>query len=255
MINALLHRQPVSVDRDLHRQLKLKLPLTDWSVASKLNSIFVAVAEFSDACRDYPLVFVNAGKDEQGKMLVAPIAVLGLADGENLYLDGTQWRGRYIPAVLRTYPFFVGRVNDQTSTMCLDAGWSQLSQTEGEPLFLPDGEPAPLLTAMREQLELIETEVQRSMHACNRLVELDLLRDMRFDATLPDGRKHGVDGFFTVDQERMAALDSAAVLDLHKSGLMSVIHAHWISLGNMRSMVEWFAQVHPLLPGTQAANA
>ena len=245
MINAQLHRQPVSIDRDQHRHIRMRLPLTDWSITAQLNSIFVAVAEFSDACRDYPLVFINAGNDEQGKVLFAPIAVLGLANAENLYLDGSKWRGGYIPAVLRAYPFFVGRVDAQTSAVCLDASWSQLSQTEGEPLFLPDGEPAPLLITARQQLELIETEVQRTRMGCQRLAELDLLREMRFDATLPDGRKHSVDGFFTIDQERVQALDDAAALELHKSGLLAVIHAHWVSLGNMRALVEWFVQRHP----------
>ena len=46
MINQFLHREPVAVDRDQHRLLKVTLPVTDWSVASKLNAIFVALVEF-----------------------------------------------------------------------------------------------------------------------------------------------------------------------------------------------------------------
>ena len=48
---------------------------------------------------------------------------------------------------------------------------------------------------------------------CRRLRELDLLHDMRFDATLPDGSKLGVDGFLTVDEKKLGALDDAVVVE------------------------------------------
>ena len=42
MINQNLHRRPTGLDSALHRDLKLKLPVTDWSVANQLNALFVA---------------------------------------------------------------------------------------------------------------------------------------------------------------------------------------------------------------------
>ena len=62
MINQNLHRQPTALDSVKHRQLRLKLPVTDWSVADRLNAIFVAAAEFGDVCREFPIVFVRAGR-------------------------------------------------------------------------------------------------------------------------------------------------------------------------------------------------
>ena len=44
MINAQLHKKPVAVDRNEHRALRMRVPVTDWSVAAGLNSIFVAAA-------------------------------------------------------------------------------------------------------------------------------------------------------------------------------------------------------------------
>ena len=46
MINNLLHLKPVPIDRNEHRLLRLKVPMADWSVAARLNAIFVAAAEF-----------------------------------------------------------------------------------------------------------------------------------------------------------------------------------------------------------------
>ena len=113
MINQNLHRQAVALDSVQHRRLKLKLPVTDWSVAGRLNALFVAAAEFADVCRDFPIVFVRAGKEPDGRDQIAPIAVLGLTQNENLYVDGTRWRGQYLPALLQSYPFCVARVDEQ----------------------------------------------------------------------------------------------------------------------------------------------
>jgi hypothetical protein len=48
LINQNLHRNPVPLDHIQHRQMRLALPVTDWSPAAKLNAIFVCAAEFSD---------------------------------------------------------------------------------------------------------------------------------------------------------------------------------------------------------------
>jgi hypothetical protein len=74
--------------------------------------------------------------------------------------------------------------------------------------------------------------------ARRRLLELELLRAMRFDATLPDGNKISVDGFLAIDEEKLGALPEATVFDLHRTGVLSLIHAHQISLGLMRALVE-----------------
>jgi SapC len=245
LINQLLHKNPVSIDRDAHRTKKLQLPVSDWSVSASMNSTFLAATEFGDACREYPVVFVNAGKDEQGKAVVAPIAVLGVTQTENLFVHGKEWRSRYMPAVFRAYPFCTGRIDNERFAVCLDANWSGLSDTEGEALFNADGTPAPLLEQAQKQLENFENEVQRTQAFCQRLVELDVLRDMRIDATFGDGRTHSVDGFLTVDHDRLATLSDAQVVELHKNGVMGLIHAHWISLGNMRALIDAHIARHP----------
>lgn len=256
MINQLIHRQVEAIDSARHRGTRLRVQQADWSFASGINSIFVTATEFGDACREYPVVFINAGKDEAGKMLVAPVAVLGMSNNENLFVNGTAWRARYIPAVLRSYPFCTARVDNERFAVCIDAAFPGVSQTEGEALFTAEGKPTPFLENAQKQLEVLETETQRTRLMCQKLVDMDLLRDMRFDATFPDGRKHSVDGFFAVDQERAGAMTDAQALDLHKTGVMGLIHAHWISLGNMRSLLDMHVARHPApAPVAAPANA
>ena len=243
MIIGSLHKQMVALDRNLHRNLKIHQPQMDWSVAAGLNALFVAGTEFGDVCREYPILFVRAGADAQGKALMAPIAAMGLAQKENLFLQGTTWRAAYIPALLRAYPFAIGRVGaEQRAVLTIDIGWSGLSQTEGLPLFDEAGEPSQHLQSMHKQLEHIELEVQRTRELGNLLVAKDLLREMRFDAELPDGEKLKVDGFFAVEEKLLTKLSDADLVAMHRSGVMGLIYAHLVSLGNLRKLVQWRAE-------------
>jgi len=242
MINPNLHKQPTALDSALHRNLKLRLPITDWSLAGKLNAMFVAAAEFGDVCREFPIVFVKAGKEADGSDAIAPIAVFGLTQDQNLYVAGERWRAAYMPAVLRAYPFCIARINDERFAICVDTAWSGTSVLEGQALFTEAGEQAELLKEMTKHLEALETEIQRTRLVGKKLLELGVLRDMRFDATLPDGRQHTVDGFLTVDDQKMTELPDAVVGELHRSGILGLVHLHWVSMGNMRRLVDWHVE-------------
>ena len=238
MINENLHKKAVALDRVKHRDLKINLAARDLSTVNKLNAFFVAGTEFTDACKEYPVVWVSAGTDANGKQQVAPIAVFGLKAEQNLCIDDTGWRVRYVPAVLRLYPFALARVAANEMVVCVDEAWVGLG-TEGEALFNAEGQPSEFTLNVQKQLENFEQEVERTRLAGEVLVEKGLLRDMRFDATLPDGSKLVVDGFLTIDDEKMAKLTDAEIVALSRNGLMGLIHAHQISLGNMGRLVEW----------------
>ena len=238
MINENLHKKAVALDRVKHRDLKLNPAARDLSAVKKLNAFFVAGTEFSDACKEYPVVWVNAGTDASGKQQVAPIAVFGLRAEQNLCIDGDAWRVRYVPAVLRLYPFALARVAANEMVVCVDESWAGLG-TEGQALFNADGEPSEFTQGVQKQLENFEQEVERTRLAGAVLVEKGLLRDMRFDATLPDGSKLVVDGFLTIDEDKLGKLSDAEIVALNRNGLMGLIHAHQISLGNMGRLVEW----------------
>ena len=238
MINENLHKKAVALDRVKHRELKLNLAARDLVNVSKLNAFFVAGTEFTDACKEYPVVWVAAGKSDDGKQLVAPIAVFGLKGEQNLCIDGDAWRVRYVPAMLRLYPFALARVAANEMVVCMDEGWIGFGNA-GQALFDANGEPSAFTLDVQKQLENFEQEVERTRLAGVMLVDKGLLRDMRFDATLPDGSKLVVDGFLTIDEEKMAALSDADLVVLARNGLLGLIHAHQISLGNMAKLVEW----------------
>jgi hypothetical protein len=51
-----------------------------------------------------------------------------------------------------------------------------------------------------------------------------------------------VDGFLTVDDQKMTELPDAVVCELHRNGILGLVHLHWVSLGNMRRLVDWHVE-------------
>ena len=135
--------------------------------------------------------------------------------------------------------------------MCIDAAWTGVRPDgDGERLFTDAGEPTAFTAGIQQQLEQFEADVERTRRALKVLAGHDLLREMRFDGTLPGGQKVAVDGFYAIDETKVRELPDEAVLALHRDGLFPLIHAHWFSLGHMRRLLQWRAD---RLAGTAAA--
>jgi len=240
MIVPDLHRQPVSLDRDKHRRTVLQVPVTDWTLVGGMNAVFVTAAECAQLAAEFPLVFIKAGQDEQGQVDYAPIAVFGLTQGENLYVENGQWRASMMPGQLAMYPFCVARVNAERYAVCIDQSWSGIvEEGEGERLFDDQGEPTAFTQRIQGELERLEAQIDQTRAVGRRLAALGLLHQRRFDATLPDGGKVAVDGFYVVDEEKVKALPDQEIVALQRSGILGLISAHWISMGHMRRLLNW----------------
>jgi len=239
MINSALYREPVLLEPGKHRTLKIGT-LADFSITKGMHGVFVAATEIPQAALEFPVLFVHTGeRDSAGRPSFSPIALLGLSQGENLFVDGPRWDARYIPAFIRRYPFLTANLRGApTQGVMIDLGWSGFSHDEGEPLFGADDKPAEALQRAVEFLERFETEAQRTRHFCARLAELDLLKEMKADATLPDGATLSVDGFYAIDEQKLQNLAEAQVVEMHRNGMLMLLNLHIASLGTMRHMVE-----------------
>jgi hypothetical protein len=198
-----LYRDPVLLEPVKHRHLKMA-KLTDRGMAAAMQASFLAVAEFASAAREFVIVFMRDTID--GKLQAEPIMLLGVAPGENLYVDGTRWDAHYVPAFIRRYPFWLTTVQGvEAPVVMIDQAWSGFSETEGDPLYEDDGKPAPRLA---EAIEFRE------------------------------GRQLALDGLLTVDDAKLQALPDAQVLEMHRNGMLGLVHAHLLSLANMQALVE-----------------
>ncbi|HZV91678.1 MAG TPA: SapC family protein [Caldimonas sp.] len=233
-----LYRRPVALDPAVHGAQRIA-PLTDFSIARELHAVFVTATEFAQAALEFPIVFVETGRhDAAGQPRLSPLALLGLSHGENLHVEGPAWQARYIPASIRRYPFSTAAMPGASGiNVLVDEAWSGFSAQAGDPLFEPGGAPAPALKRAIDFLERFEHESERTQAFCQRIVSLGILKEMKADATLQDGQRLSVDGFHAVDEEKLRELPDSTLLELWRTGLLMLIHAHMLSLANIRHLV------------------
>ena len=240
MIVTNLHKEPTALDTVLHREMRLRNELNAIPRLAPFTSFMVSVSEFSDAALNFPILFVRAAPDALGKDTVAPVAVFGMKPGENLFVtpDG-KWDAGYVPAMLRAYPFTMARIEGSDRwAMVFDNTWEGMSRTEGQPLFNEKGEATELLNGIHKFVQDLETDLERTRQACQALLELKLLKPMRFDATLANGETLSVDGFMTADEEALAKLSDAQIAQMYRNGLLGLLQIHMTSLNNMRRLLD-----------------
>ena len=239
MIVTNLHKEPIALDTVLHRDLRLKNELNAIPLLAPFTSFMVSVSEFNDVALTFPILFVRAAPDALGNDTVAPVAVFGMKPGENLFADGEKWDAPYVPAMLRAYPFTMARIEGSDRwAMVFDNTWAGISRTEGVPLFNEKGEASDLLNSVHKFVQELESDIERTRQACVVLLEMKLLKPMRFDATLANGESLSVDGFLTADEEAISKLTDAQIAQLYRNGLLGLIQTHLVSLNNMRRLLD-----------------
>ena len=238
MIISNLHKEPIALDTVVHRDLLLNNTLNPVPLLAPFTSFMITLREFADAGREFPILFVRSNP-ENGKETVAPVAVFGLKAGENLFIDGDSWSGNYLPAMVRAYPFTMARIEGSDRwAMVFDNAWPGVGRESGKPLFDDKGEATEFLNNIHKFVQELESDIERTRQACASLLELRLLKPMRFDATLANGESLSVDGFLTIDDEAIAKLDDKQLAGLYRNGLLGVLITHSLSLGNMRRLVD-----------------
>ncbi len=234
-----LYREPVPLNSQLHRGLRLQR-FNDFSILSTTHAVMLNAVEFPLAALSFPVVFVPGDKSDPN---IKAVAIFGLVANDNLFVDGQRWLADYIPAFFRRLPFLTAPLagTDQVSVY-IDVQWPGISRTEGDPLFTEEGAHSPTLTAAIEFLQAFDEESQRTAQLGARLEALGLLTPMKADVTLPDGEKLTVDGFMVVDEEKLSKLSEPVVIELHRSGALALVHAHLLSLQQMRRLIDRHAQ-------------
>jgi len=236
------YRSLTALDRDAHAGLRVAPCASRF--AGSLECVYVSVAEFFAAARDYPLVFTRGPEGA-----IWPVAVLGLQAGQNLFLGagGTWCAGVYVPAYVRRYPFYpaygvvpagkrAGRHRpgeDDRGDMrgeiviCVD----ESGLVPGKPgLFDPlPGGKAPI-EAYRSLVSEMEGAARGTERLCRRLVSLDLLEPFEAQVHRQEGAAFRLGAMERVSETRLNALSGDTLAGLANEGALSRIYAHLWSL-------------------------
>lgn len=221
----------------------------DAGFAAETPYVPIVAGELAAAARDYPIVFAANGAQ--------PVAVLGL-ERRNLFVEAGRWKAdAHVPAYVRRYPFgFLATANGEQYALAIDSGSDQVARggDEGSALF-EAGNPSALTSQALAFCDAFEGEARSTRAFAEALIAQDLLVDRRADATLPDGRRLGLDGFRIVAPEKLAALPDDVVLDWHRCGWLALIHFHLASLDRFSLLLDRQAAVAMVSPdGGSAAT-
>ena len=239
MASLLFYDNPVALNKEAHQKIKVKAGDSNYAFAKATNSVVLAGVEFTEAAKEYPIVFAQAGDN------LIPVALLGLRNEENLFIDEKDgWDARYIPAFVRRYPFVLaGGAEDNQQVVCIDEGFSGFNDKDGEALFEDDGEPSPFLQKALEFLEEYQRQYVRTGQFIKRLQDNDLLQSLNAKIDLVDGQQFSLSGLLIVDEKKLLALSDEKALEFFKSGELAWVYCHLMSLGNMSAMVDKIAKV------------
>lgn len=234
-----LYQNVIPIDRAQHQDFRIE-PVRDFRFSACLQSVPLVSQEFYEASKEYPIVFVS--ENEQGGVPHLPVALLGLVQGANLFVEENgNWDARYIPAFLRRYPFmFVPSGKDQI-TFCVDADYAGFNAEHGEVLFNADA-PSPALKQAMDFASVYQQQIAQTLQLMAQLREYDLLIQQSLKAELPSGQAYQVQGFWVIDEEKLQKLDPLRVQGMFSSGQLALIYAHLMSISNLGRLVDRMAK-------------
>lgn len=231
----------VLLDRVQHARLGLRKERSLRWCAS-LNSVYLHAAELSKAALDYPVGFVRGGPEEG----YFPVAVLGLRERENLFVDGQgRWQpNAYVPAYVRRHPFCVAYVRTPDNGAARQIICVQEDQlaANGEALFDAKGEPTASWAPWRQLIDAVEGAQAQTRDFMQRLAALDLLVPFDAVAVPKGGSQLRLNGLYRIDEQKLNALDPSALRPLLERGELRVVYAHLLSLERFATLLDLTAQ-------------
>lgn len=194
--------------------------------------------EFPHIHHRFPIIFQRAQSDDNFNCL----ALLGLTDGENLFIDTPDFIEQKLPLSFEVLPFMVSRSGPDADegNLVFDPSHPRIQQDgkKGERLFDEDGNQTEFLQNLMRQLKAVVAGESRTQDFVQAMRDYDLLELLSVDLTFEDGSTQKLSGFYGIDGKKLSELGAKALKTLQDKGyLMPCILAH-ASLSRLGDLVE-----------------
>ena len=212
--------------------------ISSYAFAAHEAIVPLTAGELPRALLSLPIAFV-----EQNETFF-PVAVLGLATGKNLFAapDG-HWAGKYIPAILRSYPFCLASRDDGQQVLCIDEDSGLLGDgSEGEPFFDDEGKPSSAIQGVLNFLTQIEKSRQITVRACTVLKKHHLIKAWPITVKTGAGDQP-VGGLFQIDEAILNQLPAEALHEVAKAGALVIAYCQLLSMQQLPVLGE-LAEAH-----------
>lgn len=220
----------IPLDKNKHKDLHVKLN-GDFAHAKDTHLAAASLREYAQIASCMPIIFIKDPKSET----THSVAMLGIEQGVNLFMQDGKWSGHVVPMNIQRYPFDVRPDGDKLG-IYIDEN-SDLVGKEGEPLFAEDA-PSPFLENRQKLLSELANSEMATRDFVKKLADLDLLDSIVIRAQYANGQQRNINGMQTISEKRLQALDADTIADLHKSGYLGAIYAVMLSLGQLNRLVQ-----------------
>jgi hypothetical protein len=197
--------------------------------------------EFKNLQRHYPVFFIKNPDDGEFQA----VAMFGVEEGENLFLDENGWHASYIPLNIMRQPFLIGfqeqdlggeKKREPVVTVDMDS--PRIHPELGEPVFLEHGGNSEFLENINSILNVLFVGMRTTRPFFATLEDLNLLESFVLDAQLSDGSEHRLAGFYTINEDVLAELEGEQLEMLNKRGYLEAIYMAIASMTNLPALLE-----------------
>lgn len=207
-------------------------PSPDYHFAAHDPTATLVVSELAQACMHLPLGFSRVGEAEP----FVPVALQGLRAGQNLWVDAQGgWRGGYIPAVYRSYPFALGQTDEQ-HILCINRDSGLISEdSSGEPFFDADEQPVEQMRRITGFLSQVRASAEATKPQCAALDAQELIQPWPLKVTAGE-QTHTLQGLYRIDEDALSALSSKAFEALRQAGALPMIYCQLLSMRHINKL-------------------
>jgi hypothetical protein len=220
----------IPLDKNNHKDLHVKIS-NDFAHAKDTHLAAASLREYAQIAGCMPIIFIKDPKSTT----THSVAMLGIEQGVNLFMQENKWSGHVVPLNVQRYPFDVRPDGDKLGVF-IDEN-SDLVGKEGEPLFT-DGVPSPYLENRQKLLSELANSEMATRDFVKKLEDLGLLDSIVIRAQYTSGQQRNINGMQTISEKRLQGLDADTVAELHKTGYLGAIYAVLMSLGQLNRLVQ-----------------
>ncbi|KGI79195.1 SapC family protein [Oleiagrimonas soli] len=214
-----------------HRDLKVETA-RGAQYGDNIMAALTYPGEFRNVQAHYPIVFQ---KDAHGDF--QPVALFGLEAEQNLFLQGDAWDAYYVPLSVERQPFLIG-MSDGEPMVHIDLDHPRVTAGSGQPLFLEHGGTTEFLDRISAMLLALHEGLQATPAYIAALQKYELLESFVLDVQT-DADNHGrLAGYYTIHEERLAALDGAALGELAAADHLEPTYMVLASTARFRDLIE-----------------
>jgi hypothetical protein len=230
----------VMLNNVTHRNLRV-ITRHAAELGDDVGSVLTFPTEYGDVQREYPIFF----RKDPATGEWFSVAILGFQKNENLFLDETGWHASYVPGAIARGPFLIGFQEQDVGgdvrknpVIHVNMDDPRVSETEGEPVFLPQGGNSRYLERIAAILEGIHTGVEAGKAMFAEFDRLNLIEPVKVEVKVSDEEHYDLVGLYTISEERLRALEGDALVRLNRTGFLHGAFLVLSSMNNMKKLID-----------------